>query len=377
MNLDCCVVASSGQLDIVADLPRVEVFKSPYGDTLGDVRSCEDQTLVVSIQALVDPLDDETNSSCKNDLCSSSASLYNLNKVLLPIDKSTHTLVGPCKNQGESTLVYGLPTTSKVVQNDQLGENDLDLFEDIGNPNCDCTCENGFGRNPLVARDGVKLRAGYPFEIENYPLEKERVACLEMLFTLSSCVFYVEHTNDDELEISKYLHEDTLVGVDLCDIFLYPLCAYDIFHSDLEGMTNFEDDIFHSDIEDHNKFLPLVRKYWANKMCRDNKKGVWMNLKALKPHLKQLNNNNFRGVTEKIACIKIELMDTQARMVTQYKDSLAGNEKNLLQQLEKWSLIEESIHQQKSRATWIKLGDANTKYFTTVMKERRHNRLLP
>ncbi|KAF3648173.1 hypothetical protein FXO38_18296 [Capsicum annuum] len=95
MNLECCVVASSGQLDVVADLPRVEVFESPYGDTLGDVRLREEQTLV----------------------------------VLLPIDKSTHTLVDPCANQGESTLVCELPTTSEDVNEDQLTHECIPLLE--------------------------------------------------------------------------------------------------------------------------------------------------------------------------------------------------------------------------------------------------------
>ncbi|KAF3663800.1 hypothetical protein FXO38_10448 [Capsicum annuum] len=129
MNLECCVVASSGQLDIVADLPRVEVFESPYCDSPRDVRLREDQILVVSTQALVDPLDDEIDSSCKNDLCPSSARPYNLNKVLLPIDKSTHTLVDPCANQGESTLVCELPTTSEDVNEDQLTHECIPLLE--------------------------------------------------------------------------------------------------------------------------------------------------------------------------------------------------------------------------------------------------------
>ncbi|KAF3632918.1 hypothetical protein FXO37_27266 [Capsicum annuum] len=89
----------------------------------------EDQTLVVSTQAIVDPLDDEIDSSCKNDLCPSSASPYNLNKVLLPIDKSTYTLVDPCANQGESTLVCELPTTSEDVNEDQLTHECIPLLE--------------------------------------------------------------------------------------------------------------------------------------------------------------------------------------------------------------------------------------------------------
>ncbi|KAF3680431.1 putative MORC family CW-type zinc finger protein 3-like [Capsicum annuum] len=57
-------------------------------------------------QALVDPLDDEIDSPCENDLCLASASTYNLTKVPLPCDESIHTLVDPCENQGGATFVY-------------------------------------------------------------------------------------------------------------------------------------------------------------------------------------------------------------------------------------------------------------------------------
>ena len=45
-------------------------------------------------------------------------------------------------------------------------------------------------------------------------------------------------------------------------------------------------------------------------------------------------------------------------------------EKELLIKHEKWSLIEESALRQKSRIKWIQLGDANNKYFSSVIKER-------
>ncbi|PHT45719.1 hypothetical protein CQW23_14877 [Capsicum baccatum] len=161
MNLECCVVASSGQLDVVADLPRLEVFESPYDHTLGDVRLREDQTLIVSTQALVDPLDDEIDSSCKNDLCSSSASPYNLNKVLLPIDKSTHTLVDPCANQGESTLVCELPTTSKDMNEDQLIHECIPLLEHICGVLKKSQVSDGVYRVDLDgARDSLNMLCG-------------------------------------------------------------------------------------------------------------------------------------------------------------------------------------------------------------------------
>ncbi|KAH0647664.1 hypothetical protein KY285_032912 [Solanum tuberosum] len=54
------------------------------------------------------------------------------------------------------------------------------------------------------------------------------------------------------------------------------------------------------------------------------------------------------------------------RQVQDKKDQ----EKALKQQLEKWSLIEESAMRQKSRVQWLNLGDANTSYFFAYMKNR-------
>ncbi|XP_075103727.1 uncharacterized protein LOC107804176 [Nicotiana tabacum] len=44
---------------------------------------------------------------------------------------------------------------------------------------------------------------------------------------------------------------------------------------------------------------------------------------------------------------------------------------NTKQQLEKWSLIEDIIYNQKSIVQWLKLGDANTTYFYASMKGRK------
>ncbi|PHT97560.1 ADP,ATP carrier protein, mitochondrial [Capsicum chinense] len=129
-------------------------------------RSHEYQTLVVGTQALVDPLDDEIDSPRENYLCPSGASIYNLTKVPLPSDESIHTLVDPCEKQGEPTLVCEFPKTSEGEQNDQTGVDDLDLFECLENPSCDCLCEDDFDCGPLASRDGLYVCEDKSYERE-------------------------------------------------------------------------------------------------------------------------------------------------------------------------------------------------------------------
>ncbi|PHT87486.1 hypothetical protein T459_09592 [Capsicum annuum] len=195
-NLECCVVSSRSQVGVVTALRRVEVLESPFCDTLGIVRSHEDQTLVVGTQVLVDPLDDKIDSLRENDLCLSSASTYNLTKVPLPSDESIHTLVDPCENQGGSTLVNELPTTSEVVDNDQSGKNNLDVLDCLGNPNCDFLGKDGFECDPFAAHDSLCLCGDHFLEIEG-------VAFLEIPSTSSLCVSYVKLTSVIGLETSE------------------------------------------------------------------------------------------------------------------------------------------------------------------------------
>lgn len=50
---------------------------------------------------------------------------------------------------------------------------------------------------------------------------------------------------------------------------------------------------------------------------------------------------------------------------------LIAEEKETLRELEIWSNIEENIWKQKSRISWVQLGDANTTYFHAYAKERQ------
>lgn len=97
-------------------------------------------------------------------------------------------------------------------------------------------------------------------------------------------------------------------------------------------------------------------------------KAAWEKLNNHKPYFKKLSSEHFKEITEKINITRDQLNMTQQQMKHQYSDALATKEKTLLLKLEQWSIIEESIIRQKARVNWIKLGDANTKYFSASSK---------
>ncbi|XP_075080401.1 uncharacterized protein LOC142165912 [Nicotiana tabacum] len=55
---------------------------------------------------------------------------------------------------------------------------------------------------------------------------------------------------------------------------------------------------------------------------------------------------------------------------------LLAKERELIQSLGKWSLIEESALQQKAKVRWIKLGESNNKYFSALTKERTQRKQI-
>ncbi|XP_019234714.1 PREDICTED: uncharacterized protein LOC109215148 [Nicotiana attenuata] len=125
----------------------------------------------------------------------------------------------------------------------------------------------------------------------------------------------------------------------------------------------------------HAQFLEIVETHWKKQLGRDPMQNVWNKLKAMRSVFRQLNQKEFQATTEKNDRARDELQG-MAAMGANYDDSLVIKENEALMKLEKWSLIEESILRQKSRAQWIQLGDSNSKYFVVVMKERSHRKQI-
>ncbi|XP_059306176.1 uncharacterized protein LOC132057559 [Lycium ferocissimum] len=121
--------------------------------------------------------------------------------------------------------------------------------------------------------------------------------------------------------------------------------------------------------------LPIVSDHapMASKGLMAN---IWHKLKGLKGDFRKLNKEEFQGITAKNSQARKELTRTQEQISHQCSDTLLLKEKQCLMDIEKWNLVEESILRQKSRAQWIKLGDANNKYFSAVIKDRTNRKQL-
>lgn len=71
-----------------------------------------------------------------------------------------------------------------------------------------------------------------------------------------------------------------------------------------------------------------------------------MKLKAFKPFLKKLSNEEFKFISNKIEKARQDLSTIQHQLYTSYTDDLMEVEKRTLQNLERWSLLEESALKQ-------------------------------
>lgn len=86
-------------------------------------------------------------------------------------------------------------------------------------------------------------------------------------------------------------------------------------------------------------FLQLVQDVWGQNLAEWRMKNIWLKLKALKPRLKILNNEEFKTITTKIDQARGELQGIREQIVSQCTDYLPDQEKAMFHQLEKWSLI--------------------------------------
>ncbi|XP_016432563.2 uncharacterized protein LOC107759196 [Nicotiana tabacum] len=126
-------------------------------------------------------------------------------------------------------------------------------------------------------------------------------------------------------------------------------------------------------IADHPQFMQHIEEAWKDRSTNGRMQTVWNNLKGVKEAIKSLNTQHYKGVDGKIKEIRRKLQRIQEEMSSKLQNKeLSDKEKELKGELEKWGKIEESIYRQKSRVQWLKLGDSNSAYFYSQMKNRNH-----
>lgn len=128
---------------------------------------------------------------------------------------------------------------------------------------------------------------------------------------------------------------------------------------------------------DHQDFLPLVQLVWCKCIKGSPMYRICCKLQALKPGLKSINRKHFSDISLRVNCAMDELDAIQLKLDKHPLDiNLQDKERSLCYQFVSLCRAEESLAAQKSRVTWLSLGDSNNKYFfRTVNNNRNRSRI--
>ena len=129
---------------------------------------------------------------------------------------------------------------------------------------------------------------------------------------------------------------------------------------------------FFNFLADHSQFDAAVTSSWQQPIAAGGLKGVWEKLKRLKMVLKTLHKEEFANVEQRMTLAREELSSIQNALAPNLLDlHLHSQEKICSLNLQKWLRVEEAAWRQKYRIQWLKLGDQNTKFFFSAVKQRR------
>ncbi|XP_056690241.1 uncharacterized protein [Spinacia oleracea] len=123
---------------------------------------------------------------------------------------------------------------------------------------------------------------------------------------------------------------------------------------------------------DHVLFLDVVKKGWDVSCPRGGAMfKVWTKLKAVKQGLKELHHKDFAKLDERIEGLRADLGQIQIQLASCPTDSnVQQSERDCSETLKKFLHIQESAYRQKVRIQWLQVGDSNSKFFFSAMKER-------
>ena len=101
-------------------------------------------------------------------------------------------------------------------------------------------------------------------------------------------------------------------------------------------------------------------------------------LKCLKHLIKKWDHNTFGNIFQAQQDLNKEMRTLQQQIISDgYTDELMARELQLKTQLDDRSKQEEILWWQKSRVSWLKEGERNTKFFhRTTIQRRMHNSII-
>ncbi|KAF3660763.1 Subtilisin-like protease SBT3.3 [Capsicum annuum] len=248
-----------------------------------------DDVHIMSLDTLVDPIDDEIDSSCKINLCPPSVEAYMLNgstsSWVIGVDQLVCENYPPLEyvcdvlnrtqvsevfeNVGQQSgsepeisswgnLVFGASSKldinhleheelvcSKSVREvdhtlfrcNVLFEDDLNTSNKASGENDGMACLGSYSlyANPLWC-DNIPLKDRNLFLEDESTLRSKECVVVEATSSFTLCDFIVESTHGYYWETSReYTYEGTLVEVDLSDTFLYSLFALDNMYAIIES----------------------------------------------------------------------------------------------------------------------------------------------
>ncbi|XP_018629838.2 uncharacterized protein [Nicotiana tomentosiformis] len=122
----------------------------------------------------------------------------------------------------------------------------------------------------------------------------------------------------------------------------------------------------------HPQFLVKVEEVWKQSLEGHMMYQVVSKMRSLKNSLKDLNKQYFRNIVTDANEDRDALKQVHEALQQHPGDKkLQQLEKEKYQQFRKSSYLAEIFLQQRSKATWIRLGDDNTRYFFLVIDHKK------
>ncbi|XP_027158272.1 uncharacterized protein LOC113759893 [Coffea eugenioides] len=122
---------------------------------------------------------------------------------------------------------------------------------------------------------------------------------------------------------------------------------------------------------DHEDFLGVVKESWQQECVRSPMQVLCSKLQRLKRHLQLWNKDRVGKFSDNVKKVEEELGKLERCLEEGGFEDAHLELQQVQVALRRALAMEESLWKQRSRIKWLALGDCNTKFFHSVVKQRR------